>query len=155
MYGGLPIITSNPSLFMIVLNSTNQWNGCSPSFWRKSPSRRGEGGEERLGGPLWSPAVPLNDLDPNDWSSCSNGVGLFWPGETPRLLFRSSSRLLDLRSALPVRMLPLRLGSGSISSGRSLWAKSLRKRRIVQIPIASSIISTPSRLEVTRDLSIA
>ena len=29
------------------------------SLREKHPSRRGEGGEERLGGPLWSPAVPL------------------------------------------------------------------------------------------------
>ena len=30
----------------------------------KTPSRRGEGGVEWLGGPLWSPAVPLQDGEP-------------------------------------------------------------------------------------------
>jgi 4-aminobutyrate aminotransferase-like enzyme/Ser/Thr protein kinase RdoA (MazF antagonist) len=29
------------------------------------PNRRGEGGEERRGGPLWSPAVPLQDAKPD------------------------------------------------------------------------------------------
>ncbi len=33
--------------------------GGSPSFRGKYPSRRGESGEEWLGGPLWSPVVPL------------------------------------------------------------------------------------------------
>ena len=33
----------------------------SPSLRVKSPSRRGEGGGVGKGGPLWSPAVPLND----------------------------------------------------------------------------------------------
>ena len=29
------------------------------------PSRRGEGGGVGKGGPSWSPAVPLKDVDPN------------------------------------------------------------------------------------------
>jgi len=32
-----------------------------PSFLWKYPNRRGEGGEERRGGPLWSPAIPQKD----------------------------------------------------------------------------------------------
>jgi hypothetical protein len=31
----------------------------------RTSSRRGKGGEEWLGGPLWSPAVPRKDVDPN------------------------------------------------------------------------------------------
>ena len=33
-------------------------------LYGKYPSRRGEGGEGWLGGPLRSPAVPLKDVDP-------------------------------------------------------------------------------------------
>jgi hypothetical protein len=36
----------------------------SASLRVNSPSRRGEGGGEWLGGPLWSPAVPRKDADP-------------------------------------------------------------------------------------------
>ena len=35
-----------------------------PSWWGKRHSRRGEGGVEWLGGPLWSPVVSLKDVDP-------------------------------------------------------------------------------------------
>ncbi len=36
----------------------------SPSLRGKYPSRRGESGVGWLGGPLWSPVVPLEDADP-------------------------------------------------------------------------------------------
>jgi hypothetical protein len=35
----------------------------SPSLQGKYPPRRGEGGEEWRGGPLWSPAIALQGLD--------------------------------------------------------------------------------------------
>jgi hypothetical protein len=43
------------------------WISGSPSFRGKYPSRRGEGREERRGGPLRSPAVPIKDGDSDEF----------------------------------------------------------------------------------------
>jgi hypothetical protein len=54
------------------------------STW-KTPNRRGEGGEERWGGPLWSPAVPLLDgelstISMSLGSAGASGVAVSWTG---------------------------------------------------------------------------
>jgi hypothetical protein len=46
----------------------------SPFFRGNSPNRRGEGGEEWWGGPLWSPAVPLQDGEPSKYIKVSFNI---------------------------------------------------------------------------------
>src|SRR6266568_8288162 len=50
-------------VYHVTQQQTRMLHTDSSSFRGKYPSCRGEGGDEWLGGPLWSPAVPLKDID--------------------------------------------------------------------------------------------
>jgi hypothetical protein len=51
-----------PAGWGVAYTGVSMLNSPAESILVKFLSRRGKGGEERRGGPLWSPAVPLKDV---------------------------------------------------------------------------------------------